>query len=74
DVINLGDEFEVKYFGFDPRTKKEKVSRRALLPKPEGYQERPPRQDRDQRRGNDRNYRRDSRGPRDSKRDESSNE
>ena len=74
DVINLGDEFEVKYFGFDPRTKKEKVSRRALLPKPEGYQERPPRQDRDQRRGNDRNNRRDSRGPRDSKRDEGSNE
>lgn len=74
DVINLGDEFEVKYFGFDPRTKKEKVSRRALLPKPEGYQERPPRQDRDQRRGNDRNNRRDSRGSRDSKRDEGSNE
>lgn len=74
DVINLGDEFEVKYFGFDPRTKKEKVSRRALLPKPEGYQERPPRQDRDQRRGNDRNNRRDSRGPRDSKRDDGSNE
>ena len=74
DVINLGDEFEVKYFGFDPRTKKEKVSRRALLPKPEGYQERPPRQDRDQRRGNDRNNRRDSRGPRDSKRNEGSNE
>lgn len=74
DVINMGDEFEVKYFGFDPRTKKEKVSRRALLPKPEGYQERPPRQDRDQRRGNDRNNRRDSRGSRDSKRDEGSNE
>ena len=74
DVINMGDEFEVKYFGFDPRTKKEKVSRKALLPKPEGYQERPPRQDRDQRRGNDRNNRRDSRGSRDAKRDEGSNE
>ena len=75
DVINMGDEFEVKYFGFDPRTKKEKVSRRALLPKPEGYQERPPRQDRDQRgRRNDRDNRRDSRGPRDAKRDEGSNE
>jgi polyribonucleotide nucleotidyltransferase len=67
DVVNMGDEFEVKYLGFDPRTKKEKVSRRALLEKPEGYQERPPRQDRDQRgRGSDRNTRRDgnSRGPR----------
>jgi len=68
DVVNMGDEFEVKYMGFDPRTKKEKVSRRALLEKPEGYIERPPRQDRDQRgRGSDRNNRRDSnsRGPRD---------
>ncbi|WP_339609418.1 polyribonucleotide nucleotidyltransferase [uncultured Planktosalinus sp.] len=57
DVVNMGDEFEVKYFGVDPRTRKEKVSRKALLPKPEGYTERPPR-DR-----NDRNDRgRDSRG------------
>ena len=46
DVVNLGDIIEVKYFGFDPRTKKEKVSRKALLEKPEGYQERPPRSDR----------------------------
>ncbi len=41
DVVNLGDVFEVKYFGFDPKTKREKVSRKALLPKPEGYKERP---------------------------------
>ncbi|WP_224483624.1 polyribonucleotide nucleotidyltransferase [Robertkochia aurantiaca] len=40
DVVNLGDVFEVKYFGFDPKTKREKVSRKAILPKPEGYQER----------------------------------
>ena len=51
DVINMGDEFEVKYFGFDPRTKKEKVSRRALLEKPEGYVERAPRNDRRDHRG-----------------------
>ena len=57
DVINMGDEFEVKYFGFDPRTKKEKVSRKALLEKPEGYVERAPRNDR-----------RDNRGSRDSRR------
>jgi len=57
DVVNMGDEFEVKHFGTDPRTRKEKVSRKALLPKPEGFVERPPR-DR-----NDRNDRgRDSRG------------
>ena len=46
DVVNMGDVFDVKYFGLDPRTRKEKVSRKALLPKPEGYQERPPRNDR----------------------------
>jgi len=39
DVVNLGDELDVKYFGVDPRTRKEKVSRKALLP-------RPPREDR----------------------------
>ncbi|MGO4921494.1 polyribonucleotide nucleotidyltransferase [Maribacter spongiicola] len=57
DVVNMGDVFDVKYFGLDPRTRKEKVSRKALLPKPEGYVERPPRDDkkRDDRRGNDRN-------------------
>ncbi|MBR9854678.1 MAG: polyribonucleotide nucleotidyltransferase [Algicola sp.] len=55
DVVNMGDVFDVKYFGIDPRTKKEKVSRKALLPKPEGYKERPPRNDRDgDRRGGDR--------------------
>jgi len=56
DVVNMGDEFEVKYLGTDPRTRKEKVSRKALLPKPEGYVERPPRRDnnrRDDRRGRD---------------------
>ena len=35
DVVNLGDVLDVKYFGIDPRTKKEKVSRKALIPKPE---------------------------------------
>ncbi|RIV47219.1 polyribonucleotide nucleotidyltransferase [Flagellimonas pelagia] len=60
DVVNLGDVIDVKYLGIDPKTKKEKVSRKALLPKPEGYKERPPRDDRGgdrrggDRRGNDR--------------------
>ncbi len=45
DVVNMGDVFDVKYFGTDPRTRKEKVSRKALLPKPEGFKERPPRND-----------------------------
>ena len=35
DVVNLGDVIEVKYFGIDSRTRKEKVSRKALLPRPE---------------------------------------
>ncbi|MEX2350078.1 MAG: polyribonucleotide nucleotidyltransferase, partial [Flavobacteriaceae bacterium] len=58
DVVNMGDVFEVKYLGTDPRTRKEKVSRKALLPKPEGFKERPPRERNDR----DRNDRgRDSR-------------
>ena len=51
DVLKLGDELEVKYFGVDPRTRKEKVSRKALLEKPEGYVERPPRERSDNRGG-----------------------
>ena len=55
DVVNMGDVFDVKYFGVDPRTRKDKVSRKALLPKPEGFKERPPREDRgNDRRGSDR--------------------
>ncbi len=43
----MGDVFDVKYFGIDPRTRKEKVSRKAILPKPEGYVARPPRENND---------------------------
>ena len=57
DIVNIGDSLDVRYLGIDPRTKKDKVSRRALIPKPEGYRERPPRRreeggnrDRDRRR------------------------
>ncbi|MBD0778513.1 polyribonucleotide nucleotidyltransferase [Maribacter sp. ANRC-HE7] len=53
DVVNMGDVFDVKYLGVDPRTRKDKVSRKALLPKPEGYVERPPRNDKDRGRGRD---------------------
>ena len=35
DVVNMGDTLEVKYFGIDSRTRKEKVSRKALLQRPE---------------------------------------
>ena len=33
DEVNIGDIFDIKYFGFDPRTKKEKISRKALVEK-----------------------------------------
>jgi polyribonucleotide nucleotidyltransferase len=78
DVVNMGDVFEVKYFGVDPRTRKEKVSRKAILPKPEGYVARPPRDNsRDSRGGRDnrgrdnrgRDNRRDDRKPREDKKD-----
>ncbi len=62
DVVNMGDIFDVKYFGVDSRTRKEKVSRKALLPKPEGYVERPPRDKKPNNRGRD--NRRNDRKPR----------
>ncbi|WP_396170538.1 polyribonucleotide nucleotidyltransferase [Flavobacterium sp.] len=34
DVVNMGDVFQVKYLGFDPKTRKEKVSKKALLQRP----------------------------------------
>ena len=61
DVVKMGDVFDVKYFGIDSRTRKEKVSRKALLEKPEGYVERKPRPGNDRRRngGNNRRPKRD---------------
>ena len=38
EYLKIGDLIDVKYVGFDPRTKKQKVSRRLLL-------ERPPKKD-----------------------------
>ena len=67
DVLSMGEELEVKYFGIDKRTRKEKVSRKALLEKPEGYVARPPRENND--RGGRDNRGRDNRG-RDNRRDD----
>jgi polyribonucleotide nucleotidyltransferase len=54
-VLKVGDILDVKYMGVDPRTKKQKVSRKECLPKPEGYVERPARERDDRpRRDNDR--------------------
>ena len=58
-----GDKVKVKLIDVDPRTGKFKLSRKALIPKPEGYQEKPPRENREG--GNrDRGGDRGDRGPR----------
>ena len=57
DAISEGDTIKVRLLGIDIRTGKFKLSRKVLMPKPEGYVERPPRENRDGRRGGDRrNY------------------
>ena len=34
EYLKIGDLIDVKYVGFDPRTKKQKVSRRMLIERP----------------------------------------
>ena len=46
DVFEEGEEVKVKLIEFDERNGKLRLSRKVLLEKPEGYQERPPRSDR----------------------------
>jgi polyribonucleotide nucleotidyltransferase len=41
--IKEGDKMTVKLLEIDPKTGKFKLSHRVLIPKPEGYVERPPR-------------------------------
>lgn len=62
DVFKEGDEVKVKLIGVDPKTGKLRLSAKALLPKPEGWVERPPRERRDDRRGGGRDRRDDRRG------------
>ena len=74
--LNIGDVVQVKIINIDEKSGKLKLSRKALLPKPEGYTEEAPRPrregnggrregDRGPRRDNDRGPRRDNdRGPR----------
>ncbi|WP_338769110.1 polyribonucleotide nucleotidyltransferase [Bernardetia sp. ABR2-2B] len=56
-VLEEGEEIQVRLMEVDKRSGKYRLSRKVLLPKPEGYEERPPRNDR----GGSRNGR-DSRG------------
>ena len=46
EVLKTGDQIKVKLLEVNEATGKLKLSARALLEKPEGYVERPPRQDR----------------------------
>jgi len=83
DVLNVGDEVDVKLLEIDEKTGKMRLSRKALIEKPEGYvePERRPRGDRGPRRDDrqasprrderrqDRGPRRDDRGPRGPRRD-----
>jgi polyribonucleotide nucleotidyltransferase len=66
DVLKLGDEIEVKLVDYE-RGGKLRLSRKVLLPKPEGYMERPraPRDDRPPRSGPRGDRRDDRRGDRD---------
>jgi len=62
DVVNMGDVFDVKYIGIDPKTRKEKVSRKALMPRPPRDENAPQRENRGPREGGDRGGFRDNRG------------
>ncbi|HVI44885.1 MAG TPA: polyribonucleotide nucleotidyltransferase [Chitinophaga sp.] len=64
-VLTEGEKVKVKLTGTDPKTGKFKLSRKVLMPKPEGYVEKPEREERGDR--GDRGDRRD-RGPRDDRR------
>ncbi|MFZ9662069.1 MAG: polyribonucleotide nucleotidyltransferase, partial [Chitinophagaceae bacterium] len=48
-VLSEGEMVKVKLIGLDPKTGKFKLSRKVLMPKPEGYEERPPRENREPR-------------------------
>lgn len=47
--LKEGDTITVKLVDIDPKTGKFKLSHKVLIPKPEGYEERPPRAERDPR-------------------------
>ncbi len=73
-MFNEGDPIQVKIVDIDKKTGKLRLSAKELMPKPEGYVEREPRQDFDRPRNDDRGgYRNDrndrDRGPRNNDRD-----
>jgi len=70
DVLKEGDEVEVQLIEIDPKTGKLRLSRKPLLPKPEGYVEPPkrePRERREPREGGDNHGGRHDHGHRDNR-------
>jgi polyribonucleotide nucleotidyltransferase len=68
-VLKAGDKIKVKLIGVDAKTNKMKLSRKVLLPKPEGYQEERPSEPRSEYRSEHRSdnrseHRSDNRPPR----------
>jgi len=63
-VLKEGDKVKVKLLDVDPRTGKFKLSRKALMPKPEGQPEQRERREPRDQRGDNRGEHRDHRGPR----------
>ncbi len=63
-IMEEGEEIQVKLTEVDPKSGKFRLSRKALLPKPEGYEERPPRGGGDRRGGGRGRGDRRDRGPR----------
>ncbi len=64
-ILKEGDKIQVKLIDIDPKTGKLRLSRKALLPKPEGYVEKPERPRGEHRGGGER---KEHRGPRREKR------
>ena len=67
EVLHEGDEIEVKLIGIEPGSGKLKLSRKALLPKPEGYTEPERRPSGNRRNHGDRRDNRDRRDRRDNR-------
>ena len=67
--IKEGDKIQVKLLEIDPKTGKFKLSHRVLIEKPEGYQERPARPERGERRERPERGERRDRGERGDRRD-----
>ncbi len=63
-VVKEGETMEVQYLGVDPKNQKHRLSRKTLLAKPEGYQERPPRENKPYDGGSNKPYNNDRGGDR----------